>query len=128
MGDNDNREPAALTLPLEQVRLLAAAGDVLSQLWGDLAAGDAITLGDLNERLDEAGLLEESDDGVSVLAPALVDAVVDVDVAAAHLQDEIDGFLLIDEGEGEDEDDADAAADVDWADDAAFDRREPAPG
>ena len=82
MADNDD-EPETITLQLGQAALLATAGNLLSELWGDLAAGDRLTLADLDDRMIEAGLAWEHN-GIRAISPELTSAVVDVQVALAH--------------------------------------------
>lgn len=78
-------QPSGITVSEPQARALTAAGDLVTQMWGDLAMGETITLDAFNERLREAGLTERHD-GVDVIAQALVDAVVDVDVALGRAE------------------------------------------
>lgn len=103
MNDNDGRgwktrvvappDPGTITMPRAQAEALVAAGNAVSELWGELAAGEPIMMCDLDERLAAAGLVVPAGGGVMVLAPVLTDAVVDVAVALGRAEgDEFDGF------------------------------------
>lgn len=80
MNDNSSSTATSITMPHDQAAALVAAGNLVSELWGDLAAGQQISLGDLDDKLEAAGLALRVD-GVPVLADVLTDAVIDVGVA-----------------------------------------------
>lgn len=73
---NDNL-PDLVSMTRDQASALLAAGNLLTDMWGDLAGGVPMTLGDINGRMAEAGLTM-SVDGAEVISDVLLDAVVDV--------------------------------------------------
>lgn len=82
-GENDN-EVETVMVRREQLEALVAAGNLVSELWGDLAAGEALTLADVDLRIEDAGLAARFD-GVTMISPVLTDAVVECGVALGRL-------------------------------------------
>ena len=98
MAANDDGAAAAdnaMRLTLDQADMLARAGNLVSEIWGALASNEQLTISDFDDRMLEAGLVERIG-GVLVLAPALTAAVVEVDVALAHVDDGQETTLTLD--------------------------------
>jgi hypothetical protein len=98
-ADNDDfpTEPRTVSVPIDQARALLAAGELLTAMWGDLCAGDRLTLGEINARMDEYGLSAETDDGVPVIADTLQSAVIDLSVLIDRSDaDEVPAFWCLD--------------------------------
>jgi hypothetical protein len=90
MTANDNT-PDTICIPRHHAAALVAAGNVLSELWGDLAAGDAIAYSDLMDRLEEAEVAARYE-GVPMLADSFSDAVLEVDVALRRGEGDLIGM------------------------------------
>lgn len=83
---NDN-VPPTITMQASQARWLAEAGNLLSEVWGDLHEGE-LTYVDFAARLRDCGLATVTPDGVIVLQPDFCAAVLGVSVALDHIDGE----------------------------------------
>lgn len=86
---NDN-VPATITMPADQARLLAEAGNLLTEVWSDLHSGE-LTYVDLGARLRDCGLATTTPEGQTVIEPLFCEAVIGVSVALDHMDGD-DGF------------------------------------
>ncbi len=86
---NDN-VPQMISMPVQQARLLADAGNLLTEVWTDLHTGE-LTYAYLGARMRDCGLAAVTPEGQPVLVDGFCEAVIGVSVALDHIDDDRDG-------------------------------------